>query len=86
MFDVRRDILVVMKPRIRELLNATPFQSFLIRMADGKEYRINHPDFVLAASSDVPQITIEVPDGSQHFLSALLVTSVERVGPVSSAA
>jgi hypothetical protein len=54
-------------------------------MADGKEYRIDHPDFVLAASSEVPQITIEERDGSQHYLSALLVTSVERVGPVSSA-
>lgn len=68
-----------MKARIRELLRATPFQSFIIRMADDKEYRIDHRDFVLAASNDVPQITIEEPDGSMHFLSALLVTSVERV-------
>jgi hypothetical protein len=75
-----------MKPRIRELLSATPFQPFIIRMADGREYRVDHPDFVLAASTDVPQITIEEPDGSQHYLSALLVTSVQRVGPVSSAA
>ena len=75
-----------MKPRIRELLSAAPFQPFVIRMADGKEYRVEHPDFVLAASSEVPQITIEDPNGSQHYLSALLVTSVQRVGPVSSAA
>ncbi len=68
-----------MKAKIRELLRAVPFQPFVIRMADGKEYRIEHPDFVLAASTDVPQITIEDPDGSTHFLSALLVTSVERV-------
>jgi hypothetical protein len=68
------------KARIRELLQARPFQPFIIRMADGREYRIDHPDFVLAASNDVPQITIEEPDGRQHFLSALLVTSVERVG------
>jgi len=72
-----------MKAKIRELLRATPFHPFVIRMADGKEYRIEHPDFVLAASSDVPQITIEDPDGSTHFLSALLVTSVERVSAVA---
>ena len=72
-----------MKAKIRELLHATPFQPFVIRMADGKEYRIEHPDFVLAASSDVPQITIEEPDGRTHFLSALLVTSVERVAGVA---
>jgi len=68
-----------MKGKIREMLRAIPFQPFIIRMADGKEYRIDHPDFVLAASSDVPQITIEDLDGRTDFLSALLVTSVERV-------
>lgn len=71
-----------MKERIRQLLQAEPFQPFIIRMADGPEYRIDHPDFVLAASSDVPQITIEEADGRQHYLLALLVTSVERIGPI----
>jgi hypothetical protein len=75
-----------MKARIRELLQARPFHPFVIRMADGREYRIDHPDFVLAASSDIPQITIEEPDGRQHFLSALLVTSVERVGQIEASA
>jgi len=68
-----------MKPRVRELLRATPFQPFVIRMADGGEYRIEHPGFVLAASTDVPQITIEEEDGRQHYLSALLMTSIERI-------
>jgi hypothetical protein len=75
-----------MKPRIRELLTVSPFQPFIIRIADGRQYRVDHPDFVLAASSEIPQVTIEDPDGSQHYLSALLITSVERVGPISSAA
>ena len=75
-----------MKARIRELLQARPFQPFVIRMADGREYRIDHPDFVLAAASDIPQITIEEADGHQHFLSALLVTSIERVGRMDAAA
>ena len=66
-----------MKARIRQLLHATPFQPFVIRMADGREYRIEHPDFVLAAASDVPQIIIEEVDGMVHFLSVLLVTSIE---------
>lgn len=65
-----------MKARIRQLLHATPFQPFAIRMADGREYRIDHPDFVLAAASDVPQVILEEPDGTVHFLSVLLITSV----------
>jgi hypothetical protein len=68
-----------MKARIRQLLHATPFQPFVIRMADGKEYRIEHPDFVLAAASDVPQVIIEEADGHVHFLSVLLMTSIETV-------
>ena len=75
-----------MKAGIRDLLHATPFQPFVIRMADGKEYRIEHPDFVLAASSDVPQIIIEDLDGSVHFLSVLLVASIERMPAHSQAA
>lgn len=71
-----------MKARLRELLRAVPFQPFVIRMADGREYRIDHPDFVLAAASDIPQITIEESNGRQHYLSALLITSIERVSGV----
>ncbi len=32
-----------MKARIRDLLHASPFQPFVIRMADGREYRIDDP-------------------------------------------
>ena len=74
-----------MKARIRELPHASPFEPFVIHMADGRHYRVEHPDFVLAASSDVPQIIIEEPDGRVHFLSALRITSIERIGPVSTA-
>ncbi len=47
-------------------------------MADGREYRIDHPDFVLARS-ETPQVIVEEPSGSVHFLSVLLMTSVEQV-------
>ena len=75
-----------MKARIRELLRAAPFQPFIIRMADGREYRVDHPDFVLAASSDVPQVIVEEPGGSVHFLSVLLMASIERLTGAAQAA
>lgn len=74
----------VVKARIRQLLQAQPFQPFAIRMADGHENRIDHPDFVLAAVTDVPQVTIEEIDRLQHYLSALLITCIERVAPVTT--
>lgn len=47
-------------------------------MADGREYRIEHPDFVLAGS-ETPQIIVEERSGAVHFLSVLLMTSVETL-------
>jgi hypothetical protein len=70
-----------MKARIRQLLHATPFRPFTIRMGDGREYRIEHPDFVLAAANDIPNVTIEEADGRQHYLSVLLMTSIEVDSP-----
>jgi hypothetical protein len=67
-----------MKARIRQLLHATPFRPFIIRMADGTAHRIDHPDFVLA-SSEAPQVIIEAVDGEVTYLSVLLITSVEHV-------
>jgi len=76
-----------MKPRVRELLHATPFEPFIIRMADGREYRVDHPDFVLAAYNEQTQIVIEDTAGGMHYLSPLLITSLERIahGPNGSA-
>lgn len=68
-----------MKARIRHLLHATPFSPFVILMADGREYRIDHPDFVLASSNDVSQVIIEEPNGNIHYLSVLLMTSLEHI-------
>ena len=69
-----------MKQRIRELCRTTPFETFVIRMADGREYRVDHPEFVLAGS-DHPQVILEERDGTVHFLSVLLMTSIEKVSP-----
>lgn len=74
-----------MKKNIRPLLHAAPFVPFVIRMADGREFHVEHPDFVLASPSETTQVIIEHPDGSETWLSALLITSVERVGSADPA-
>ncbi len=76
-----------MKVRIRQLLHSVPFQPFVIRMADGQEFRIEHPDFVLASSKNQSEIVVEEETSDRmHFLSALLITSVEKVSDASLAA
>ena len=74
-----------MKERIREFLHASPFQPFVIRVADGREYRIDHPDFVFASPDERTEVVVE-DRGHMHYLSAFQITSVERLGSVGSAA
>ena len=48
-------------------------------MADGRNYRVDHPDFVLASSNNQSRIIIEDPENDRtHTLFALLITSVEE--------
>jgi hypothetical protein len=78
-----RAALITLKRPIRDLLRAIPFKPFVIRMADDREYRVEHPYFVLAAASDAPQ-RLEDLDGCQHYLAALVVTSIERIRPLAT--
>ena len=66
-----------MKQRIREFLKANPFRPFIIRMADGSEQYVDHPDFCLAAP-DTLHVYIESREGDVKFLSALLIVAVEH--------
>jgi hypothetical protein len=68
-----------MKQRVRDFVHAIPFKPFVIRTADGKQYRINHPDFIAVGGPTTPNIYIEDLDGNATFLSALLITSVATV-------
>ena len=76
-----------MKPRIRELLQAIPFRPFVIHIADGRTFRIDYPEFVLASPSNQSQIIVEEPDKDRlHHLSVLLITGIEEITDASLAA
>ena len=76
-----------MKNRVRELLQAIPFRPFIIHMADGREFRVDYPDFVLASSNNQSQIIVEQPENDRiHHISALLITSVSEVTDANIAA
>ena len=75
-----------MKERIRQLLHTIPFQPFVIHMADGRQFRVEHPDFVLASPKNQSWVIVEEPDNDlmQH-LAAMLITGVEYVSDASIA-
>ena len=55
-------------------------------MTDGREFRGEHPDFIFASPNEATQVIIEHPDGSETWLSALHITSVEGTGAAAAGA
>jgi hypothetical protein len=72
--------------RLDELRNAKdrrPFQPFLIRMADGREIRIRHPD-AIAWGPEHPRTAICVlPSGDCEYIDIALITSLGMPAPFS---
>jgi hypothetical protein len=66
------------KDRIRELLHAVPFRPFVIRMVDGREFKIDHPEFVFAPPAKTPEVIVmEQQSERVHFVSTLLISRIE---------
>jgi len=65
------------KDRIRELLHAVPFRPFVIRMVDGHEYKVEHPEFVLAPPNKVQEVIVMEQSGRVHFVSTMLISRIE---------
>jgi hypothetical protein len=68
----------MMKEKIRDLLDATPFVPFYIHTANGKSFLVHHPDFILAASG-APHVIVEESNGRTHTINVMLITSLEEV-------
>jgi len=53
--------------KLRELYDATPFQPFVIHLADGRQLPVHHRDFMMAAPSG-RTIVVMQPDDSLNII------------------
>jgi hypothetical protein len=60
---------------VRRLHRAQPFEPFSLRLADGRELAVDHPEF-LAMSPVGRTISVAQPDGSFDIVDLLRVTSL----------
>ena len=65
-----------MTDEVRKLLHAVPFQSFLVKTSDGKQYRVKHPDYV-AISPKGGRLTLYADEETSTTVSALHIVAVE---------
>ena len=62
--------------QLRGTDRATPFQPFTIRMADGRQFHIPHPDFLSMSPSGRTAVIFH-PDDSASIVDLLLMTELE---------
>ena len=61
---------------VKEFAKSVPFKPFIIRMNDGREFRIDHPDYV-SVSPKGGKVIVYTSDDDETHLSGLLVASVQ---------
>ncbi len=71
--------------QLRTTLRANPFQPFTVRMADGRQFPIPHPDFLSMSPSGRTAVIFH-PDDSASIVDLLLMTELELSPPSRSRA
>jgi hypothetical protein len=71
--------------QLRATHRATPFQPFTIRMADGRQFPIPHPDFLSMSPTGRTAVIFQT-DGSASIVDLLLLTELELSPPSTSRA
>jgi hypothetical protein len=69
--------------KIRELYEAQPFRPFVMRLADGRNIPVRHPDFLMPAPSCRTLVVFQ-PDDSLNIVDVMLVTDLEIKRPNGS--
>ena len=60
---------------IREALRKQPFHPFIIHLADGREFPIDHVDFLLISRSEWRIVVAEL-HGGYEIIDPMMVTSL----------
>ena len=60
---------------VRKVYHEQPFQPFTIRVADGHEYTVKHPEF-LSISVSGRSIVVSTPDDLHELIDVMMITSI----------
>ncbi len=60
-----------------------PFRPFLVKLADGRHFRITHPELI-SCSANGREMVIHDDDGMHLIETLLVIEMVPQTGPVSA--
>ena len=66
---------------IRRAKNQRPFSPFVIRMADGNEIKITHPDAVAWGEPDNPRVLTAISGRERYWVEVALITAIVEAVP-----
>ncbi|MGC8639017.1 MAG: hypothetical protein ACP5XB_03960 [Isosphaeraceae bacterium] len=64
---------------IRRAKDQRPLRPFVIRMADGNEIRITHPDAVAWGESDNPRVLTAISGPGRYSVEVALITAIDGI-------
>ncbi len=60
---------------LKKVYQARPFKPFIIRVADGREYKVIHPEF-LAFSSSGRSLVVSTPEDVFEIIDTMMIASL----------
>jgi hypothetical protein len=66
--------------QVREAVKAQPFRPFVVRLVDGRSYRIPHPDFAMLSPWG-RELLFVGDDAGIHQIDVLLIVEIETPSP-----
>ncbi len=69
--------------QLQRAIHAAPFKPIVIRVADGQQLRVPHPDFI-AHAPGARMAAVSTPDGIFEIIDLLLVTGLVIERPAAS--
>jgi len=70
---------------IRNAQRAQPFQPFVLHLADGRQFLVDHPEFIIVSRSE-RRVVIDDVEGNMEIIDPMLVTSISVLSQQSPAA
>jgi hypothetical protein len=68
--------------QLQSAIHATPFRPFTLRVADGQQIRVPHPDFI-AHRPGGRTAAVFLPDDSTKIVDLLMVTTLDYEQPAA---
>jgi hypothetical protein len=74
---------MAMREQVRTMQTMQPFRPFLVKLADGRQFRVTHPELVACSKNGREMVLYE--DDGMHLIEMLLVVEMTpQPGPTTA--